>query len=178
MTTSPFQDAVGIDTNVFEHLLNKKNNNADDHINELLIHLWQQNIVLLVDDGGRIAGEYNHQVGPIIQNADDERIEVFILRYWINYAPRREVAVNGSGQLMTAIRGVIKDPADAADRIFVYVAFHQGRWLISNDMADIVEGPARERTPRRNRLRQGTRRFRPDGADILTSQEAHAAIQV
>ena len=176
MTTSPFQDAAGIDTNVFEHLLNRKNN-TKNHINHLLIHLQQQGIALLVDAGGRIAGEYDNQLGPIIRRTDDERNEIYILRYWMEYADRREVAVNGSGQLMTAIRGIIKDPADAVDRIFVYVAFHQGRWLISNDMADIVEGPARERTPRRNRLRQGTRRFRPDGADILTSLEAHVAIQ-
>ena len=101
MTTSSFQDAVGIDTNVFEHLLNKENNNADGHINELLIHLQQQNIVLLVDDGNRIAGEYNHQLGQTIRRTDDERIEIFILRYWIQYAPRLEISVQGSDQLMT-----------------------------------------------------------------------------
>ena len=93
MTTSPFQDAVGIDTNVFEHLLNKKNNNADDHVNELLIHLWQQNIVLLVDDGGRIAGEYNHHLGPMIRRTDDERNEIYILRYWMTQAPRSSITV-------------------------------------------------------------------------------------
>ena len=179
MTTSPFQDAVGIDTNVFEHLLNKENNNADDHINDLLIHLQQQSIALLVDAGGRIAGEYKHHLDPIVRRADDERNEVYILRYWMTYAHRYEVTVNGSGPLMTAIRGVIREDSEAVDRIFVYVCLSEGKILVSNDEMHIVIGPARESRlgERRHRLLRDSRRLRPDGSNILTSLKAHAAIQ-
>ena len=177
MTTSPFQDAAGIDTNVFEHLLNPQNN-PENHINYLLVHLQRQGIALLVDAGGRIAGEYNHHLGPIIRRTDDQRNEIYILRYWMEYAPRCEVTVNGSGQLMTAIRGVIREPSEAVDRIFVYVSVSQGKLLVSNDEVHIVFGPERESRlgARRQRLLRDSRGLRPQGADILTSQEAHAKI--
>lgn len=178
MNTSPFQGAVGIDTNVFEHLLNKENN-AENHINHLLTHLQQQSIALLVDDGDRIAGEYNHHLDPIIRRADDERNEIFILRYWMTVAPRYEVTVNGAGQLMTTIRRVIKEPSEAVDRIFVYICISEGKILVSNDEMHIVIGPTRESRlgERRQRLLRDSRGIRPNGADILTSKAAHAAIQ-
>ena len=180
MTSSPFQDAVAIDTNVFEHLLDPQEN-ADLHINKLLVFLHELGTSLIVDNGKRISNEYNHRIGPRIANQYDTRNEIYILRYWVEYAPRQEVQVFGADTLMTAIGNVIVELREAVDRIFVYVAFRQGKVLISNDKAHIVDGPVTERGryPRRHRLLSETRRWRrtrPDDADILTSIEAHGKI--
>ena len=177
MTDCPFQDSVAIDTNVFVHLLNPQNN-TENHINQLLVHLQQQDIVLLVDCGGRIAGEYYHHLAPIIRRTDDERNERYILRYWLEGAPRSQITVNGSSPLMATIKGVIKEPSETVDRIFVYVTFSQGKLLVSNDVVHIVSGPARESRlgSRRQRLVRDSRRLCPPGAEILTSQEAHDMI--
>ena len=180
MTSSPFQDAVAIDTNVFEHLLNAQQN-TDCHINRLLEHLQDQELSLIVDERGRIASEYSDRIGTRIANQYVTRNEIYILRYWMEFAPRQEVRVFGADNLMTAIRKVIIEITEAIDRIFVYVAFRQGKALISNDKAHIVDGPVtkRGRYPRRHRLLSDTRRWRrtrPDHADILTSTEAHGKI--
>ena len=177
MTTSPFQDAVAIDTNVFEHILNPQENGGY-HINGLLSHLQEHKARLIVDAGNRIFGEYRHRIAPIIQRSDDTGNEIYLLRYWLLDAPRLTIAVVGNDELMTAIRKVIIEVQEAVDRIFVYVAFKQGRVLVSNDRMNIVLGPNSESTQRRDRLLGDTKRFRPRDAAILTSQEAHATIQV
>ena len=174
MTNSPFQDAVAVDTNVFEHILNPQEN-VDYHINGLLGHLQEQKARLIVDDGNRIFGEYNHRIGPIIQRSDDTRNEIYLLRYWILNAPRLPTAVMGNDELMTAIKRVIIELPEAVDRIFVYVAFKQSRVLISNDRMNIVFGPNSESSPRRDRLLHNARRY-AQGVDILTSQEAYGKI--
>ena len=174
MTGPLFQGAVAIDTNVFIHLLNPQNN-PDGHINRLLTHLSYEGAELLVDDGGRIAGEYNHLLGAAISGQDD-RNEIYILRYWILNAPRRSVEVSGNDVLMTAIRRVIVEPSEAVDRVFVYVALKVGKILISNDEMHIVIGPLRESGQPARRARM-LRRFATAGAEILTSWEAHARIQ-
>ena len=175
MTASPFQDAVAIDTNIFEHILNPQEN-LDDHINALLRHLQEQEACLIVDDSNRIFGEYNHRIGPIILRSDDTRNEIYLLRYWLLNAPRLFTSVVGNDELMTKIGQVIIELREAVDRIFCYVAFRNGRVLISNDRMNIVLGPPSESSARRNRMLHETRRLRPPGADILTSQEAYGKI--
>ncbi len=175
MTTSPFKDAVAIDTNVFEHILNCQEN-THSHINELLQHLQNQVVSLIVDDRGRIAGEYNNRIGPIIRKSDDIREAIYILRYWVLNCPRLATRLVLNDALMKAIRGVIVELDQAVDRIFVYVALRQGRVLISNDRMNIVEGPPSESPERRHRLLQDTSKFRTGDADILTSLDAHARI--
>ena len=86
MTSSPFQDAVAIDTNVFMHLLNP-HENVGSHINKLLEYLQAQDAHLIIDSNNRILGEYNHHIAPIIVKNDDTRNEIYILRYWILNAP-------------------------------------------------------------------------------------------
>lgn len=176
MTGGPFEDAVAIDTNVFVHLLNPQNN-QDGHINSLLGYLAEQRIALLVDDGERIAGEYNQQLVEALLGQDD-RDEIYTLRYWVLNAPRQDVPVSGNDALMTAIRGVIVERSETVDRIFVYVALKEGKVLISNDERHIVTGPPREggQTPRRDRILNNTRRLRPEGADIMSSWEAYEKI--
>ena len=177
MTESLFQDAVAIDTNVFEHLLNQQNN-VGRHIDALLAHLQELGVSLLMDDKNRIGGEYDHHIRPMFQKADDERTELLVLRYWILFAPRIPVAVNGTDNLMNIIKGVIVEPQEAVDRIFTYVALTKGKLLVSNDKEHIVFGPSHESRlqPRRHRMLRDSRRFRPRGAEIRTSLETHSAI--
>ena len=177
MTTLPFQDVVAIDTNVFVHFKNDKLN-PNRHIHHLLGVLVEGGVELLVDDGGFIRHEYEEHVIPMVEGGSVDAGEVYLLQYFMEVNSQRKVAVTRQDRLMAAIRKVIFERLKNPDRTFVYVALHEGKWLISNDWTDIVEGPPRERTRRSNRLLSETRGLRPDGADILTSQEAHAAIQV
>ena len=177
MTQLLAQDEVAIDTNVFQHLLNPQNN-TDSHINRLLEHLVRERTILVVDAQGLVASEYRQQLGRRLGESDSVRNEIQILRYWILRAQRRQVPVNDDDDLMNAIYDVIEEVDENVDRAFVYVAFQQGTTLISNDLRHIVRGPGNESEPRRERLISNTEGLRPDGADILTSQEAHAAIQV
>ena len=176
MTDSPFQDAVAIDTNVFIHLLNPQEN-IESHINELLKDLQTAQVSLIVDESGRILGEYNNRIGPMIRQSDDMRDEILILRYWTLNCPRLTTKLVHNDALMTAIRGVIVELDQTVDRILVYVALLRGKALISNDRMNIVLGPPSESTERRQRLLRNTRRFRSGDAEILTSLEAHARIQ-
>ena len=172
-----YRDAVSIDTNVFEHLLNPRVN-VEGHINTLLIHLQEQGIALLVDNRDRISGEYNYRISPIIGQNDDMGNELYILRYWMNSAPRKSIKIDWADALMVAIRKVIVEQSEANDCMFVYVAFAIGKALISNDEAHIVLGPARERrrSPRRQRLLLNSKKLRPEGAGIFTSLEAYDRI--
>lgn len=168
MSDTPFEGSVAIDTNVFIDLLNPQKN-TDRHIDQVLTYLYAQEIALIVDDKGRILGEYENQIRPRIENADEMSFEILILRAWIS-APRCVVSLDMKESLMQAISNIM--PTDSTDRIFVYVAFKEGKILISNDEADIVD--------RRQRLLNDTRRIRrrigSNEADILTSQEAHDRI--
>ena len=177
MTTTWFGDYVVIDTNVFLHLLNPQEN-VDSHITTLLTHLQTYGIVHIVDEGGRIQGEYLNQIGQILTRSDELGTEGDILRYWMMEAVPREIPVNLQDNLMQAIRRVIIERPEQVYRILVYVAFQTGSVLISNDETHIVVGPPGEsgQRPRRDRLLRSTRRLRTSGAGILTSQEAHAEI--
>ena len=172
MTTSPFQGAVAIDTNVFVHLKNEDMENRDGHIHHLLATLIGQGIELLVDDKDVIKREHVRHVIPMLEGSSVNAGEVYLLQYFMDVNFQRKVVVDRRDRLMTAISKVIFEPSKNADRTFVYVAFHEGKLLISNDRTDIVDGPTGESTPRRNRLLRETRRLRPQGADIITSQEA------
>ena len=175
MTQLLAHDEVAIDTNVFQHLLNPQNN-ADSHINRLLEYLIRRGIALVVDDKGLIASEYLQQLGRRLGESDDARNEIQILRYWVLYAPRQRVSVDEIDDLMKAIYDVIEEVSENVDRTFVYVALHQGTILVSNDLRHIIRGPADESEPRRERLLSNTQGLRPEGGEILTSQEAEANI--
>ena len=177
MTKSPFSDSVAIDTNVFHHLLNPKNN-CDLHIHRLLEHLQQSGVCLILDNKGRIFGEYSSQIAPVISRKDDTSNEIYMLRYWIQHAPRHLVEVDLRDRLMTLIGSVIIERSEIVDKVFVYVALRSGKILITNDSGHILNGPphARSHAPRRNVLLRSTKKSRPAGAEILTSQEAHDRI--
>lgn len=171
MSDTPFEGSVAIDTNVFLHLFDSRNN-PGGHINRLLNHLVSQRIALIVDDKERIHGEYLQHVIPLVQKGKYIGNERSIMRFWfmVDPLPRHVVSLDTKESLMKAIRNIM--PRDSRDRIFVYVAFKEGKILISNDEADIVD--------RRQRLLNDTRQIRrrigSSDADILTSQEAHDRI--
>ena len=176
MTARLFQDAVAIDTNVFVHLRNSEQN-TDGHIHHLLGVLAEGRVDLLIDDRGVIHREHERNVIPMLEGGSVDGSELYLLQYFMDVNFQQKVMVSPRDRLMAAINRIIFEPSKNADRTFVYVAFHEGKWLISNDRTDIVEGPAGERTPRRNRLLRETKRLRPNGASILTSIEAHSQIQ-
>ena len=103
--------------------------------------------------------------------------EVYLLQYFMEVNSQRKVGVARRDPLMAAITKVIFELSKNPDRTLVYVAFREGKWLITNDRTDIVEGPAGEGTLRSDRLLRETKGICPEGADILTSQEACAAMQ-
>ena len=177
MTDFPFQDSVAIDTNVFVHLLNPEQN-PDGHIHRLLGFLIEQQTVLLIDEQGTIGREYEHNVVPMFRSKSVVGNELYLLAHWMNQDVQVKVNVTRNDDLMRAIQKVIFERPKQADRTFVYVAFKEGSALISNDWTDIVIGPPREtqQTSRRDRLLRTTRKFRPDGAAIMTSQEASDTI--
>jgi hypothetical protein len=165
---------VAIDTNVFVHLKNPERN-PDRHIHHLLGVLVEEGVELLVDDGGFIHHEYGEVISMVEGNSVDAE-EAYLLQYFMDVTYQLKIAVDRRNRLMAAIREVIFEPSKNPDRTFVYVAFHQGKSLISNDEEDIVFGPPNERTPRRDRLLRETRRVRPAGAGIFSSAEASAQI--
>ena len=177
MTASPFSGSVAIDTNVFLHLLNPQNNTGL-HIDELLRHLQLLGTRIVVDKKGIVFGEYNRLITPVISRQHDSRDEIRVLRYWIRYAPHHKITLDCQDRLMTAIASIITEPSESVDKILVYVALRSGKILITNDSIHIISGPQREQSlpPRRRRLLRSTRKRRPAGAEILTSQEAHARI--
>lgn len=151
-------DTIAIDTNVFVHLLNPEKN-PGGHIDDLLGRLQQDGISLLVDEGGRIAGEYDDKLAPVIRNSSDEDSKTSLLRYWMvaSLNDRTTVAVDGKSKLMVQIKKRItrKTP----DSIFVYVALKKQRVLVSNDQADIIGQRAEVRRIEKK-------------SELLTSQEA------
>ena len=175
MTDCFFQDAVAIDTNVFVHIRNKEWN-FERHIHGLLGKLAEKGITLLIDDREVIQREYVRHVIPMMEGNSVDGAEVYLLQYFMDVQRQRKVAVGRGGRLMPAIKGVIFERSKDSDRTFVYVAFHEGKALISNDVEDIVNGPPNERTPRRKRLLERTKRFRPAGSCIFTSAQASAKI--
>lgn len=141
------------------------------------MYLKDQQIALIVDRRGVIFNEYLEHVEPIIRGISDEGHERFILSYWFLRAPRRTVDVSNQDPLMVEIDKIIRGGGQREDRVFVFVAFKEGRLLISNDKQHIVCGSDHEkRNPRRIRLLRSTRKLHQRGAAILKSCEAHAKI--
>ena len=177
MSKGALYESVAIDTNVFEHLRNPQEN-PDQHIDGLLECLIRWQTELLVDDRNRITGEYNDRITQHLKDSDEIDNAATLLRYWFIYATHRQVELKLNDALMGSIKTVIHEPSNRTDTIFVYVAFKEGRILISNDKDDIVFGPSSEggRSSRRTRLLNATKRRRPNGSDILTSTEASSHI--
>ena len=178
-------DFIAIDTNIFEHLFNPKEN-IDKHINKILSVLMENKTKLLIDETGgrpsRIRDEYANRLIPRLRKPDIGTSEMSLLDYWVSCAFEEIVVLDNGDDLMTAIRGAMGH-SNATDRIFVYVAFKKGRILITNDKKHIIDEGTRKNV-RRKRLLKETRQcrkrtIRPQNEDksgILTSREARECI--
>lgn len=165
MKTPPV-DYVAVDTNVFGHITDSK---RQKHIISLLSRLERAGTALLVDDQKVIYGEYNRHLSADLGKKGFSEVIVRLMRYWMDFAPRKLVAVNKGDSLFGEIRAVIPEEKEEVDRVFVYVAFKSDRVLVSNDTKHIV--------PRREALLEKTRQHRSGKkADILTSEEAAARV--
>ena len=158
-------DSIAIDTNVFQHLMDDEDINEDGHITRLLSLLAKDKILLLVDDGGVIVRECSYQLQPstpdILKGAEGS-VERLLLVYWLTPQTHKTITVDETGALMTSILKIVPK-SKKGDRFYVYVAFKEGRVLMTNDKRDIWS--------KRDRLKQETP-LSP-GADILTSEEAY-----
>jgi hypothetical protein len=171
--------AVAIDSNVFVHLLNPRNN-ADKHIDKVLSVLAMDGIELLVDEHGFIATEYQEKVESLIKKVSDTGPEAYLLRYWMRAELRRKVAVERKGSLWKGVCGVIIENNETTDRCFVCIAFACGLPLVTNDEIHILVGPAREvggsrGSTRRHRLLQVAKREKLRGV-VCSSVEAAKTI--
>lgn len=134
-------------------------NNVDRHIGVLLKRLIQDSIRLLVDDQKVIGRECEYQILRKVENMEEGMAERFLLLYWLNPDNHKKVVVDMTDELMSAITEVIP-VRKGADRFYIYVAFKKKRILVTNDRKDILN--------QRGRMTN----IRPQGADILDSQEA------
>ncbi len=158
---------IAIDTNVFEHLLNRASClNEDSHIDMLLGTLIQNQYQLLVDSTKKIANEYLQMLIPIIKNMDETKPQKPLLLYWMDPANRQQVELNPQDTLMQRIKQVIHERNEHADRAFVYVACRGDATLVTNDATHILG--------RRAELLKKTKKYRGDHAAIQSSDTAAA----
>ena len=167
----PIKDSIAIDVNVFEHLMNKQEN-INNHIHKLLEKFINDRILLLVDDQGKIKNEYYQNLVKYINNQDEDSIERQLLEYFfINSDNQKSIPVKLKDDLMVSITKII--PArKGADRFYVYVAFKNGKYLVTNDRRDMID-ESNKQGQKRKALLKNTKKYRPRGANILTSQEAY-----
>jgi hypothetical protein len=155
---------VTVDTNVFVHLFNPQNN-VDGHIDKLLGSLVDRRATLCVDATGRMKGEYITHVVPLIKKASEETLEVYWLRYFMEYNEWHSIPVDFGDQLMVSIRRVLMI-AERSDHVFVYVAIGSNTVLVSNNPKHI--------TNYRNELRKSARRYGSKSTDFVSSLQAVA----
>jgi hypothetical protein len=154
---------IGIDTNIFVHLLNPAENSGS-HIDKLLGYLIKLRYQLLVDSTRKIGNEYQQKIVPIIRNKDDTRPQLPLLRFWMSLDIRHQVELNPRDNLMQQIRGVIHERNEHADRAFVYVVCREDAILVTNDQTHILG--------RRNDLLRRTRKERGRHTAVQSSNEA------
>jgi len=163
-------DYIAIDTNVFEHLFNPQNN-VSDHIETLLGRLACDDVHLITDKDGRIWNEYANRITNEIRNATNQNY-VSLLRYWLSVDARnKEVNVNHRDSLMVSIKGVIRG-GKTTDKIFVYVAIHENRVLITNDRKDILD-ESNNKNKRRDKLLKIAKQQGFNSVRLYDSREAY-----
>lgn len=158
---------IAIDTCVFIHLLNPQNN-EDAHIDKLLSHLINDNFMLLIDSTGKIAKDYQAQVIPMFKGVYEMGTQLYLLRQCMQTERRTTVGLDPTDRLMTAIKKVIHEVGEHADRAFVYVACRNDSSLITNDAVHIWN--------RRAAILKITRKYRGVSTTIVSSREAHDGI--
>ncbi len=158
---------IAIDTNVFVHLTNPKEN-PDSHIDQMLSHLAKNQPRLCVDSTKKIGNEYEEKLAPRIRDTNETGIAIFLLRYWMNPDLREVVDTDPLDHLMHRISQAIPEHDEHADRAFVYVSCKGNCPLVSNDRVHIIG--------RRSKLWKKTREYRGAVTCFQTSREYVQAI--
>ena len=159
------KDFIAIDTNIFMHILNPQKN-TDEHIDQLLEQLSDDGIKLLVDDGKRIINEYNRCLDEMIEGMELDSRQLLLL-YWLDAQNHKSIKVIPKDTLLVSIKTIIPlGDGSVTDCYFVYVAFKEGRILITHDENDIGKR-------RKKLLKISKKSGRKKGSDILTSQEVY-----
>lgn len=159
-----------IDTNILKHMFNTSPAwNGDGHIT-LLVSSWTRNkIEIGMDAGGRIWGEYKHQLIPEITRSDQTGNELIYLKWILTRALEagQQVEVNLGDGLGNCISGNVRG-GERSDQVFVYVAAAIGCHLASNNPLHINN--------QRGELRKCARRHGAGAIEIYSSREALAAV--
>ena len=164
--------SIAIDTNIF-YVARDEVRDTDGHITEFLRSDPGGETHLLLDKGGLIQEEYRFQIWKHLQDMGQEEFGTRqIVLHWMHKIFRGdgrkviEVDVDKSGDLWVAIVSHVPK-RERQDATFVYMAYAQGRTLITNDERDILK--------RRGKIES---RVQEAGVpvsetEILSSEEAH-----
>ena len=173
------KDFIAIDTNIFEHVLNPKEN-TNEHIDQLLKQLLVDEIKLLVDDEKRITNEYDERVTTRIKNKQtnynfDKKI---LLYHWLKPENYQCITVCLNDELMIGIKNILPKPSKKkrerkTDKFFVYVALKQDRILVTNDEKDMIDEGTKQGKRCKKLLKICKKIEGNKNADILTSQIAY-----
>ena len=166
------KDFVAIDTNIFAHILNPQKN-INKHIDQLLNQLSDDDIKLLVDNEKKITKEYKRCLDEMIDRMEDDYRKLLLL-YWMDIQNQKPIKVSSKDALMRNIKKIIPlGEGPVTDCFFVYVAFKEGRILITNDKKDTVNKGSKIGKRRKELLKLSKKIGRRKGSDILTSQQAY-----
>ena len=169
------KDFIAIDTNIFEHLLTKEDQeNKNNHIDQLLKQLLIiDKIKLLVDSKKRITNEYYNRLTKRVKQINDDSKKRRLLRYWVKLENRKCVTVSRDALIKKIKKIIPLGDGPVTDCYFVYVAFKEGRILITNDESDMVNKGNIIGERRDELLDISKNSGRKKGSDILTSWDAY-----
>lgn len=194
-TYSINSNIFAIDVNIVRHLfvgietgkpINSKISNTDSHITRLfsnLIYLediFTEGVKLLVDSNDEILKEYERMIIDqeyrLSSKFSANEVEVRHLQ-WFTAKLRLNsfviIDVNYSDSLLKDIMrlGVpleLYENPNEVDALLVYVAFKEGKWLLTNDYKDMIDGYKPHSGQRRKQLM--ALKARHPEARILTSR--------
>ena len=159
---------IVMDTNVFEHLVNPKENICN-HIYKLLERFLTDNILFLVDDEKQITREYSKRLPKYFKKLNEGKGERLLLKRLFD-SHKKVVSVNLSDKLMTCITKIVPKNK-GVDRFFVYVAFKKGKILVTNNTKDMIDDGKRTGEKRKELIKCLSHKNR--SANILTSWNAY-----
>ena len=167
-------DYIVIDTNIFIGLFNPQEN-KDDHIEILLNTLQEDCICLIVDEGGKIWGEYTTSIVNQMANGQKNSGYNELIRAWIN-PDRCKKIVPVDANAMNSIKEII-GINKTKDATFVCVTMVSDKTLITNDRADIIDRGTRSCHTRNELLKLAKRKpYRRRSFRIWDSKEAHGKL--
>ncbi len=162
-------DYVVIDTNIFIDLFNPQEN-TNNHIEVLLHTLIEDCICLIVDEGGKIWGEYTTSIINQTDNKKTSSEYNELIKAWL-HPDRCKKIVPINTNVINGIKSII-GRNKTKDATFVCVAMVSDKTLITNDRADMID-----RGKRGKLLKLAKKRpHRYVSFEIWDSKEAHGKL--